>query len=50
MPFELVFRIFGQPGNFPEIETTAVIASNVVWTVGGAAIVWWRYSKLVIAR
>jgi ABC-2 type transport system permease protein len=45
-----VFRIFGQPGNFPEIETTAVIASNVVWTVGGAAIVWWRYSKLVIAR
>lgn len=50
MPFELVFRIFGQPGNFPEIETVAVIASNLVWTLGGAAIVWWRYSKLVIAR
>lgn len=50
MPFELVFRIFGQEGNFPEIETTAVIASNLVWTLGGAAIVWWRYSKLVIAR
>ena len=50
MPFELVFRIFGQPGNFPEIETVAVVASNLVWTLGGAAIVWWRYSKLVIAR
>ena len=50
MPFELVFRIFGQEGNFPEIETVAVIASNLVWTLGGAAIVWWRYSKLVIAR
>lgn len=50
MPFELVFRIFGQPGNFPEVETIAVIASNLVWTLGGAAVVWWRYSKLVIAR
>jgi hypothetical protein len=27
-----------------------VLASNVVWTVGGVAIVWWRYSTLVIAR
>jgi ABC-2 type transport system permease protein len=50
MPFELVFRIFGQPGNFPEIDTWAVLASNLVWTLGGIAIVWWRYSKLVIAR
>jgi len=50
MPFELVFRIFGDPGNFPELATWAVLASNVVWTVGGVTIAWWRYSKLVIAR
>jgi ABC-2 type transport system permease protein len=50
MPFELVFRIFGDPGNFPELATWAVLASNVVWTVGGVSIVWWRYSRLVIAR
>jgi ABC-2 type transport system permease protein len=50
MPFELVFRIFDQPGNFPELATWSVVLSNVVWTVGGVAIVWWRYSKLVIAR
>ncbi|HSL75115.1 MAG TPA: ABC transporter permease subunit [Ilumatobacteraceae bacterium] len=50
MPFELVFRIFGQPGNFPELSTWSVVASNVAWTVGGIAVVWWRYSKLVIAR
>ena len=50
MPFELVFRIFGDPGNFPGLATWAVLASNVVWTVGGVAVVWWRYSKLVIAR
>lgn len=50
MPFELVFRIFDQPGNFPELSTWSVTMSNVVWTVGGIAIVWWRYSRLVIAR
>jgi ABC-2 type transport system permease protein len=50
MPFELVFRIFGDPGNFPELSTWAVLASNMVWTVGGVAVVWWRYSRLVIAR
>ena len=50
VPFELVFRIFGQSGNFPEIDTFAVIASNLAWTIGASAIVWWRYSKLVIAR
>lgn len=50
IPFELVFRIFGQPGNYPEVGTWAVLASNVVWTLGGVAVVWWRYSKMVIAR
>jgi len=50
MPFELVFRIFGQPGSFPELSTWSVVASNIAWTVGGIAVVWWRYSKLVIAR
>ncbi len=50
VPFELVFRIFGQPGNFPELSTWSVLLSNLVWTVGGIAVVWWRYSKLVIAR
>ncbi|HYN34763.1 MAG TPA: ABC transporter permease [Ilumatobacteraceae bacterium] len=50
MPFELVFRIYEQPGNFPELSTWSVVVSNLVWTLGGVAIVWWRYSKLVIAR
>ena len=39
-----------QPGNFPELSTWSVLVSNVVWTFGGVAVVWWRYSKLVIAR
>lgn len=50
MPFELVFRIFGDEGNFPAVSTVAVIAVNVAWTLGGLGIVAWRYSRLVIAR
>ena len=35
MPFELVFRIFGEPGNFPELSTFSVVAVNLAWTLGG---------------
>lgn len=50
MPFELVFRIFGEAGNFPGVSTVAVIGVNLAWTVGGLGVVAWRYSRLVIAR
>lgn len=50
MPFELVYRIFGEVGNFPEIATAPVVAVNVLWTVAGLAVVAWRYSRLVVAR
>ena len=50
MPFELVYRIFGEPGNFPELSTVNVVAVNAAWTIGGLAVVGWRYSRLVVAR
>ncbi len=58
MSRELVFRIFGAPGSgggennlaFPDISTAAVLGSCVAWTVGGLAVVAWRYSRMVIAR
>ncbi len=50
MPFELVFRIFGQAGEFPELPTWAVLAANVAWTALGLAAVAWRYTRLVISR
>lgn len=50
MPFELVFRIFGEPGNFPEVSTVSVVAVNLAWMLGGIAVVVWRYSRLVVAR
>ena len=50
MPFELVFRIFGEPGNFPELSTVSVVAVNLAWMIGGTTVVIWRYSRLVVAR
>ncbi|WP_040494928.1 ABC transporter permease [Ilumatobacter nonamiensis] len=50
MPFELVYRIFGEPGNFPELSTLSILAVNLAWTLGSIAIVVWRYSRLVVAR
>jgi ABC-2 type transport system permease protein len=50
MPFELVARIYGDPGGYPELSAWAVLAANVAWTVIGLAVVAWRYSRLVIAR
>jgi ABC-2 type transport system permease protein len=50
MPFELVYRVFGDAGNFPELSTISVVAVNVAWTIAGLLVVVWRYRTLVIAR
>ncbi len=50
MPFELVYRVFGEPGNFPELSTLNVGLVNLAWVVGGLAVVAWRYSRLVVSR
>jgi ABC-2 type transport system permease protein len=48
--FELVTRIYGDPGAVPELGVLPLVGANVAWTALGAGIVWWRYSRLVIAR
>ena len=50
MPFELVYRVYGDAGNFPELSTLNVVAVNLAWTIGGLAVVAWRYSRMVVAR
>ncbi len=50
MPFELVQRIYGEPGDFPEIETTWVVGANVGWTLFGASVMWLRYRRLAVSR
>lgn len=46
IPFELVFRIYGEPGNFPELSTGLVAAANAGWVAAGSAVVWLRYRRL----
>jgi len=50
MPFELVKRIYGRPGDFPELSTVLVAGSTAAWTIGGSALVWLRYRRLAITR
>ncbi|HYD10156.1 MAG TPA: ABC transporter permease [Acidimicrobiales bacterium] len=50
LPFELVVRIYGEPGDLRDVSTAAVVLANVAWTVGGASLVLWRYKKLAVTR
>jgi ABC-2 type transport system permease protein len=50
VPFELVQRVYGVPGTKPGVDTAAFIAAELVWTIGAASLLWWRYRKLTITR
>jgi ABC-2 type transport system permease protein len=50
MPFELAARIYGQPGDLPELSTWTVVAANLAWTLAGAAVVAWRYRRMRVTR
>jgi ABC-2 type transport system permease protein len=50
LPFELVQRIYGQPGEYPDISTAALAAAEVAWVAAAAALVRWRYRRLTVTR
>ena len=50
LPFELVQRIYGVPGERPELSTAAVAAAFTAWTTGSVAVLGWRYRKLMVTR
>lgn len=50
VPFELVQRVYGQVGTRPGIGTAQLVAAEMAWTAGSAAVLWWRYRKLTITR
>jgi ABC-2 type transport system permease protein len=50
LPLELVQRIFGAVGEEPSINTASLAVATFAWIGGCAAVVWWRYRKLTIAR
>lgn len=50
LPFEVVQRIYGQPGDQPSIRTLVVFAAALAWTVLGAAVLLVRYRRLEVTR
>jgi ABC-2 type transport system permease protein len=50
VPYELVHRIYGEVGNEPSLQTSALVASVIAWVAAAAAVVVWRYRKLTVQR
>jgi ABC-2 type transport system permease protein len=50
LPFELVARVYGEAGSYPEIATATLAAAEVAWVALGAAVVWLRYRRLTVTR
>jgi ABC-2 type transport system permease protein len=49
-PFELARRVFGEPGEVPEISTVALVVADVVVTVACSTLVWLRYRRLAVTK
>lgn len=45
LPMELIARIFGSSGEFPEVETMPIYLACVGWAVASVALIWSRYRK-----
>jgi ABC-2 type transport system permease protein len=50
LPFELVTRVYGESGAYPEIATVTLVAAEAAWVALGAAVVWLRYKTLTVTR
>ena len=48
-PFELVTRIYGEPGNL-EAGTLPFVIGNAFWVLLGSATIWWRYRRIEVTR
>lgn len=49
-PFELVFRIYGEPGNAPDVSTLTLAVVQAGWVALGATVCWIRYQRLLVTR
>ena len=43
MPLELIARMFGGSGEFPEVGTANVYLANAGWLAASGGLLWWRY-------
>jgi ABC-2 type transport system permease protein len=49
-PTELVFRIYGQVGNWPGAATWLVVVATLAWALVPLALLVWRYRTLEVTR
>ena len=55
LPYEAVFRIFGEPSELtfngrPELSTVSVFAAYAAWVIAGLLVITWRYRRLEVTR
>ena len=48
-PFELVSRIYGEPGT-ADIPTIALVLGNALYIGLGGGVIWWRYRRIEVTR
>lgn len=46
MPLEMIARIFGDAGNYPEVATVSVYLANAGWAAASGFTLWWRYREI----
>jgi ABC-2 type transport system permease protein len=45
LPLEMIARVFGAAGEYPQIATERIYGANVGWAVVSCAVIWSRYRK-----
>ena len=50
LPLEVVFRIYGDRGNYFGVSTLTLVAGMVAWTATALAVIAWSYHRLEVTR
>jgi ABC-2 type transport system permease protein len=55
LPYEAVFRIFGEPSELTfngevELSTVSVFAAYVAWVLAGLLVITWRYRRIEVTK
>jgi ABC-2 type transport system permease protein len=54
LPYEAVFRIFGEPSKlaegFGQLSGAAIFVGYATWLIGGLGVIAWRYRRIEVAR
>lgn len=50
LPFELVYRVYGEPGSEPGLTTLPLALAYLAWVVGAAVLVRTAYQRLTVTK